>query len=518
LARAGARAKSLNSTVTLPPALVRRPGFGLSAVLVLALATVVSAFAATMHPKLVLYGGGAVCAGVLAWCVWRAPHVAAAALLVFVELQAALKFYLSSAFGPAKDAATILVVVVVVAPVLFSRAGRARVPDRWLLAALVALLTVYVLDPAGGHAAGWLPAVRLVGESFGLFAVGWLARDPARSWRWLARALVGCGMVQSAFGIVQQLLGADRLVTQLGLAYGSQVRTTTSGQLRSLGTFDDPFNYGAITTLALVVAAVTIRRAWLRYATVALLAVGVVVSVDRTMIVLLPVFVLLWLAVRGRAALAALLIAGGIAAGALVLSLPSAPPPPQVVLADTAPGNFLLTLNGRTETWSQVIRGPADVLFGRGVGVLGSGLARSQQQGISEQARYVDGVAPPPATNDDLTSLDNSYVALVADVGLLGLALLVLFGARVWAGLAAGLHTRTRPALAGGAVLVVTLVDGLTRTSLTAFPFGFVALLVLGAALAAVHAGPSAPSVPTLSAPTRTEGEVRSMHHEAVAH
>ena len=504
--------------MTLPPALARRPAFALGAALALALVTVLSASAATMYPKLMLYGGGAVGAAVLAWSVWRAPHAAKAVLLVFVELQAALKFYVSSVFGPAKDAATILVIIVVVAPVLFGREGRARVPDRWLMTALLALLAVYVLDPAGGHTAGWLPTVRLVGESFGLFAVGWLARDPARSWRWLAGALVGCGVVQTVLGIFQQLLGADRLVTQLGLAYGSQVRTTSSGQLRSFGTLDDPFNYGAMTTLAFVVAAVTIRRAWLRYATVVLLGVGVVVSVDRTMIVLLPILILLWLAVRGRAVLAALMVAGGVAAGVLVLSLPSAPAP-GVVLSDTAPGNFLLTLNGRTETWSQVIRGPGDVVFGRGVGVLGSGLARSQQQGISEQARYVDGVAPPPATNDELTSLDNSYVAVVADVGILGFALLVLFGARVWAGLAAGIRARTRPALAGAAVLLVTSVDGLTRTSLTAFPYGFVALLVLGAALAAAHASPAAriPTSSTSGSPP-AEDKVRSAHHETVAH
>ena len=163
----------------------------------------------------------------------------------------------------------------------------------------------------------------------------------------------------------------------------------------------------------------------------------------------------------------------------------SAPTPPQVVLADAPQGSFLLTLNGRTQTWSQVVRGNQDVLFGRGVGVLGSGLARSQAGGIATQQRYVDGVAPDAASNTQLTSLDNSYLQVVADVGLLGLAVLLVAGARVCSLLRPGLRRRSPPALAGAGILLVVVVDGLTRTSLTAFPFGFVALLALGAALAA---------------------------------
>lgn len=472
-----------------------------------AVLTVLLAGAVTLRPELGLYAAAAVLGVLGVVVVHRVPHVATAVLVVFLQLQAALKFYVSDSFGPAKDAASLLVVLVVLAPVVLTRAGRARVGDRWLVAALAALVVVYAIDPAGGHSAGWSPALRLVVESFGLFLAGWLSRDPDRSWRWLARALVGCGLVQSVLGLVQQALGTERLVTDLGLAFGAQVRTTSSGQLRSFGTFDDAFNYGAITTIALVVAAFTIRRAWLRWACVALLAAGVVVSVDRTMIALLPVLALLWLVLHGRTALAALLAAAALLGGIAYLTVPSAPAPPQVVVADAPPGSFLLTLNGRTETWSQVVRGPQDVLFGRGVGVLGTGLARSQEEGIASQGRYEDGVAPDVGTNDQLTSLDNSYLAVVADTGFLGLALLLLAGARVWAGLAPGVRARSATALAGAATLLVVGVDGLTRTSLTAFPFGFVGLLVLGTALGAARG----------SAAGRA-AQVRAADDEAVAH
>jgi hypothetical protein len=434
-----------------------------------------------------VYGALGVAAILALALVARLPHLAVAGLLVFVQVQAALKFYVSNTLGPAKDAATLLVVAVVVGAAVLTRSGRARPVDRWLLAAIGVLVAIYLLDPAGGRTAGWSPAVRLVVESLGLFVAGWLAPDPRRTWRWAAGALVGTGVVQSLLGVGEQLLGADRLVTDLGLAYGAQVRTTSGGQLRSFGTFDDPFNYGAITTIALVVAATTVRRAWLRTALVAVLAVGVVTSVDRTMLALLPVLLLAWLALHGRVRLAALVLAVGVAGGVGYLALPSAPAPPQVVQADAPQGGFLLTLNGRTQTWSQVVRGLQDVPFGRGVGVLGTGLARSQAGNIATQQRYVDGVAPDAASNTQLTSLDNSYLQVVADVGLLGLAVLLVAGARVCSLLRPGVRRRSPPALAGAGILLVVAVDGLTRTSLTAFPFGFVALLALGSALAAAR-------------------------------
>lgn len=465
-------------------------------------ATVLVAATLTLQPKFLLYAGAVALGIVLVWSVVRAPHVAAAVLLVFVQLQAALKFYVSASFGPAKDALTLLLIVIAVAPVLLTRRGWLRVPDWPLLLAVLGVIVVYIIDPAGGHGAGWSPTVRLVVESLGLFLVGWLARDPARTWRWTWRALVGCGVAEALLGVAQQFIGVDRLVTVFGLAYGSQVRATSSGQLRSFGTFDDPFNYGAITTLALVVAAVCVQRLWLRWTILSVLTVGVIVSVDRTMLVLLPVLFLLWLIWAARRVLAGLLMATGVTLGGLVLSMPSPPPPPHVVLADTPPGNFLLTLNGRTQTWSQIVRGPQDLLFGRGVGVLGNGLARSQEEGVADQNRYIEGQAVPAATNNQLTSLDNSYLQVLADAGLLALALVVLFFARIRAILLARVPVRalSAPAAAGLGVLLVTVVDGLTRTSLTAFPFGFVALLTLGSAVAAADHARQEQSTPHQSA------------------
>ena len=46
----------------------------------------------------------------------------------------------------------------------------------------------------------------------------------------------------------------DRLVEGVGYLYGAQVRETTAGQLRSFGSFDEPFSYAAILLLGLVVA------------------------------------------------------------------------------------------------------------------------------------------------------------------------------------------------------------------------------------------------------------------------
>lgn len=77
-----------------------------------ATATVISAVLLTLHPSFALYAlSGTAGAVLLTWGIWRAPYAAAAVLLIFLQLQAALKFYVSPAFGPIKDAATLVLIV-----------------------------------------------------------------------------------------------------------------------------------------------------------------------------------------------------------------------------------------------------------------------------------------------------------------------------------------------------------------------------------------------------------------------
>lgn len=419
------------------------------------------------------------------------PELLAPLVVVGFALQPEVKFNYTSQAGPAKDAIIVIGVLALGVGLVRRHEGIARA-DRTLLALLALFAAAYVLNPAGGHGPGWASMARLVLEAFALLLAGYLSTDAGATWRWAAWSAVGVGVLESVIGIHQQLLGVKVLVEQHGYAYGQQVRTTSSGQLRSFGTLDDPFNYAAITVLGLVCALHLVRRPLLRLPLAALLAVGVLVSYDRTAFVLVAAVVVLDIGRRhpsSARALTAALVVAGIAL--LVSRSPEPAPTTTSPDAATTDNGFVLSLNGRTSTWLRVIRGPDDILFGRGAGEIGAGAGRAGQHGVVQPARYVPGVAPPVDRNVGLTSLDSTYFETLADIGLVGVLLLLALGARVRALLRAGVKGPDSAAVAGIALLAVIAVDGVTRTSLVAFPFGFVALFLLGAALGAA-AAPSA--------------------------
>ncbi|NHC14393.1 hypothetical protein [Motilibacter deserti] len=409
----------------------------------------------------------------------RLSHVLVAGLVAFFCIQPTLKFYVSWYFGPAKDAAVLVAVLALAIRLLRDRTALRRA-DPWVAGGALLLVGLYVVDPVGDHGAAWLTATRLTASAFGLFLVGWLLPDPARTWRFAAGALVAVGVAQGLLGLVQQAIGAQRLVDDFGLWLGFQVRETHGGQLRSFGTFSDPFSYAAVMAVALVAAlTLPLRRSHGAVAT-GVIALGVIVSFVRTEAVLVVAVLVAAVAVRGHRASAVLLGAAATAASTLYLVLPAR-------TSSTATGlDVLLTLNGRTELWSQVLRGPWDVLAGRGVGQVGTGLARSQS-GLWGPTVDQAGATVSPGAPSSLLYVDNAYLSLVADVGLPGLVLTCA----VFALMARTLlrAAPAAPALCGLGTLAVVAVDGLTRSSLTQFPFGYVALLVLGTALAAATHG-----------------------------
>jgi hypothetical protein len=347
-------------------------------------------------------------------------------------------------------------------------------------------MLVYLVNVAGSHGSSWANGARLVVEATLLFLVGYLLpRDAGRVWRWTIVALIAIGCFESVLGGLQQLVGTSRLVSQFGYQFGEQVRTTSSGQLRSFGTFDDPFNYATVVLLS-AAAAVAYVRPWRRAALItALLALGVVSSLDRTDIAIL-VIVLVVLASRRGQGIATSLGACAVAiAGLAYFALAKV----SVASATGQHGSFLLSLNGRTSTWGAVLDKPQAYLGGRGVGDLGSGLARSNAGAIVAVGHFNPGAPPPAANNANLSFLDSTYLSTVADIGLPGLMLVVLFLAQL--GLAARRLIRTAPVagLTAGLMTMVTVLDGVTRSSLTAYPFGFVALFAIGASLGAAERG-----------------------------
>ena len=102
----------------------------------------------------------------------------------------------------------------------------------------------------------------------------------------------------------------------------------------------------------------------------------------------------------------------------------------------------------------------------------------------AERATFELSRTAEQARKSKVEAVDSGYFATIADVGFIGLAVLfVLLGrlfvlARRYAnlGLAAG-----RVAMG---ILVVLLLDALTRSSFQGFPTAFVALLLVGVALA----------------------------------
>lgn len=413
---------------------------------------------------------------------WLIPTL----VIVGFALQPALKFYVSDGFGPVKDAVVGVSIAALFATLLRRRLGlrdataRLRRPDPLLSSLVAAFMVLYAINPGGGHEASWADGARLVIESFSLLLLGYLGPMTERTWPWVVRAVLAMAVIETMAGVAQQLIGVDRLVNDFGYVYGSQVRQVAGGALRSFGTLDDPFNYAALVLLGFVVAAhARLSRAWTATLMV-LLGVGVIVSFDRTDILVLVLAVALWLIRhRLRVAAAALVAATVILGGAYLLTSSATP------VTGESEVSVLLSLNGRMDAWALVLAQPADLLGGEGVGTTGSGLVRSQVAGIVPTGRFGP-PAPPTATQGgNVQNLDSSYLATLADVGLVGLALLLLI---VWRMALLGWRSAATGASAGWAALGVTLLlflDSVTRTSLTSFPFGYVGLYVAGAALAA---------------------------------
>ena len=417
----------------------------------------------------------------------RAPQAMAVAIVFGFALQPTLVFYLSDAFGPAKDAIVLAGMLSLLVAAIFgssagSSAGSSSVErhgyDAWLVGAIVVLLGMYLLNPAGEHGAAWSDAARLTIEAFGLFLVGYLGPDTQRTWRWAVGALVCVALLNVVVGVAQQAIGVERLVHQFGYQFGNEVRTTAGGSFRSFGTLDDPFNYAALLALALVCATFELRRRW-AVSIAALLAVGIAISFVRTEIVLMAVIAALALVrVRRLPSAVGLLLAVLVAAvGLLALS-------PQPALSPTSNGSVLSTLNGRTTGWSELLSDPSDLLAGRGVGAVGTGLSRSGTAGIYQPGRFTAGETAEAAQEGDLRNVDSTYLATLADVGLLGLVLMTAILGRMLVLMRPG-----RPGVRGAmwtsvGLWLVAVLDAVTRSSLTAFPYGFIALYLLGLSLA----------------------------------
>jgi hypothetical protein len=147
-----------------------------------------------------------------------------------------------------------------------------------------------------------------------------------------------------------------------------------------------------------------------------------------------------------------------------------------------------LTLNGRTNIWESTLNSPADWMFGRGVGATGTASLRATRGLTSAKAVQAKGG----------TVVDSSYFTVVADIGVIGVALVIAFFVRLFEKARAAARRGHRSGWLAMGMLTVTTLDALTRESFTGFPTAYIAMLMIGVAWAAWTEAP-----PAIAAPRR---------------
>jgi hypothetical protein len=412
------------------------------------------------------------------------PHIAVAVTIPLFAFIPFLKIFVASSVGPVKD---IITIGAAAAALLVLTRGLPPYADRFALGVTAVFLALYLIDAGGGHGVAWAQGARLVAEPMVFLFAGMLLPRPTRTLRFAVASLIATASVIAAYGVLQQYVGQWRLVGW-GYSFSAQVRTY-HGLLRSFGTLDDPFVYATLLMLA-VAGVVLWRRKGLATASVlALLAVGAAVSYVRTALLMAVALLGLLLARGGRIAASALLMTAAVAVG-LVLLVGSTSASETRTYRTT---NSVVTLNGRTSAWAAAFGTPGEWFYGRGVGAVGTAAQRASY-GVTAVSGSVKGSAGGPAR-----AVDSGYFAVIADVGLLGLAvLLILFARLSYLATQAIAHGQREGWLAAG-VIVVMLLDALTRSSFTSFPTAAFGFLLVGLSLASARSsGRRAPSASRL--------------------
>jgi O-antigen ligase len=399
-----------------------------------------------------------------------APHVMVAAVIPLCALIPALKVFATPLVGPLKDLVGLGAIVAAVAILAFDRRGRARrsTPDGWALAAVGVLLLLYLVNIGGGHGLAWAQGVRLIGEPLLLLVAGSALPNPRRTLRWAMASLISTTCLVAAYGLVQQAVGKWTLVAW-GYSFSEQIRTY-NGHLRSFGTLDDPFAYAALLLLGLAATLFCMRRGLLASACGSLIVLGLAASWVRTAYLVGIALLGLWICRRGYHTSAVLLWAAAVGAAAFVLV--AGVGATEATSYHSSTSN--LTLNGRTSAWKAALGQPSQWLFGRGVGSVGTAAYR---------AGYT--ISPPGSSQAPARAVDSGYFALIADVGLAGLAILLALLGRLLQLATTAIRKGRAAGWAAVSILAVLMLDAVTRSTFTGFPAAFLGFLFVGVALAA---------------------------------
>src|ERR687888_1603765 len=400
-----------------------------------------------------------------------APHWTVALMIPTFAFIPAAKVLVAPKIGPLKDVVTLGAIVATLAVLVLepSKERRRLLPDRWVLLAVGLLLGLYVVNVGGGHGIAWAQGVRLTAEPLLLLIAGLTLANPRRTLRYAAVSFVATACVAAAYGLWQQAVGKWALIGY-GYSFSSQVRSY-NGHLRSFGTFDDPFAYAAFLLFAIAILLFWTRRSALALGCGGVFLCGLAGSFAPPAPLLMGALAGLWLARKGFASSSVLVMAAAIASsGAILITGAGA-----TQTTSYQAGSTQLTLNGRTSAWRTALGPPSGWPFGRGVGKVGTAAYRSNYKLV----------AGANTTNASAKAVDSGYLAAIADVGLVGLAVLLGLFARLVKLGRAGIRRGHKASWLAVALLVVLFIDAVTRSSFTGFPTAFLGLFVVGVALAA---------------------------------
>lgn len=406
------------------------------------------------------------------------PHVAVAATIPLFAFLPMVKALWVPWIGPLKDVTTVAAAAAALVVVVVAARGGRRIPgDLWVVALIGFLLALYALNIGGDLERGWAwgHGVRLFVLPLALLLAGLTLPSPRRTLHWALVSLVATCTVVALVGIAQQLAGASRLV-EFGWLWNRNVRTI-DGFLRSFGTLDEPFAYAALLMFGLAAILMWAPRRPIVFAAAGIIAVGLSLSVVRTALLIVAGLLALFLARHGKTISAAFMLAIVLVASVTFIISQDAT---EQRVVQGGPALFY-TLNGRTEAWRAVFQNGEDIPLGRGVGDVGTAANRAQfdvtqtrEQAVSRSKELI---------------VDSGYFAVAADVGIVGLAaLLLLLGRLAMLGYRAVANGRAEGWVAL-ALLVSLSLDAITRESFSAFPTAYVGLLLVGLALASAREG-----------------------------
>jgi hypothetical protein len=404
------------------------------------------------------------------------PHVAIAALIPLFAFLPMVKTLWVPTAGPIKEVVAFAAFAAAALLMIERHRMKTRASiDLVVAGAVFALLVLYLVNLGGGfkgdsYGIAWFHGVRLTAEPLLLLLVGLSIQRPRQVFQWGMVSLVATTSLVALYGIAQQLLGPSGLVS-LGYTWDVQIQVI-SNRLRSFGTLDDPFLYAAFLLFGLSAVLLWMRRGPLALVLGAILAVGIACGLVRTSALIAVGLIGIWLVTKRLSAPAVFVLAAAVLGTFVIFFSSTSGTESRTVQS----GNMYLTLNGRTDAWKVALGGPIDWPFGRGVGEVGTAAERATYElsRTAEETREERGEA-----------VDSGYFATIADVGFVGLGILLVLLFRLFS-LA---HGAARLGLASGRVamglLVVLLLDAVTRASFQGFPTAFVCLLLVGVALAA---------------------------------